>query len=688
MSKISFRSVLAGLYAASLLLPSCTENLEVSLPGVVSLKAGHIATRAVTDPNTMEATFAEGDKVKITSVGLYSDMSDETFTVGADGMLSSSSTFNYKEGSQASFYASYPEQAKTSDGRTTFTVAGDQSADQAFAENDFMTASRSGSASDGTVELDFTHRLALVKVIIDEAPDAVVTIRDVYPTVSWNHQSGSVTTVKTEPESRVDIIAGRNSKVTGAVEYWACVPAQIIAAETEFVSVSHNGKKYSYKPVSYINLMEGRVYEINLSIARVQDSNVKVAGRKLYVDGSEFFIKGVAITGLNKDNTGYNPFLKAAVDAGANVVRTYDIADLGSTPEKAIQVMDELYASGVYVNFGIFVGRQQDGFDYNNDSGRSEQIRKAKANIEKFKKHPAILMWTVGNECDGGSYGSAPNNNVWRDINEIARYIKYVDGRPTSTALTGTWPLDERYGIQQYLSWIDIISINAYEGASISNLHATYPLDKPYLISEYGPLGTWESACPKTSWGGLIEKNSVDKAEVYRTLYNDCILAHRDEGCIGSHVFLWGYQTHGEVLTWYATFDQFENAALNAVDTMSELWGKNVANRAPTIGEITIDGKGASSSVTLEAGRNGVNASVSASDPDGDVLTYDWKVVRDQRQGAGVLMQPLSGLFSGEMSGNVSFSAPSAAGNYRLIVYARDRQHAKAAMAVIPFKVI
>ena len=121
---------------------------------------------------------------------------------------------------------------------------------------------------------------------------------------------------------------------------------------------------------------------------------------------------------------------------------------------------------------------------------------------------------------------------------------------------------------------------------------------------------------------------------------------------------------------------------------MSELWGKNVANRAPTIGEITIDGKGASSSVTLEAGRNGVNASVSASDPDGDVLTYDWKVVRDQRQGAGVLMQPLSGLFSGEMSGNVSFSAPSAAGNYRLIVYARYRQHAKAAMAVIPFKVI
>ena len=109
MSKISFRSVLAGLSAASLLLPSCTENLEVSLPGVVSLKAGHIATRAVTDPNTMEATFAEGDKVKITSVGLYSDMSDETFTVGADGMLSSSSTFNYKEGTKTITFAEIEE---------------------------------------------------------------------------------------------------------------------------------------------------------------------------------------------------------------------------------------------------------------------------------------------------------------------------------------------------------------------------------------------------------------------------------------------------------------------------------------------------------------------------------------------------------------------------------------------------
>ena len=679
------KSILAALSAAILLFPSCTEEQVDMRSDVVSLKVGHIDTRAVTDPNTMLTTLVEGDKVKITSQGLFSDMSDEVFVVGADGVLSSPSTFNYKEDSQANFYAAYPETAETADGRTTFKVAGDQSADQAFSENDFMTASETGSPSGGNVELAFSHRLALVKVIVDEAPDAVVTIKDVYPSVSWNHTSGSVTTLKTG--NPVDIIAGRNSKVTDAVEYWACLPAQIIAAEKEFVTVSHNGKVYSYKPVSYINLMEGRVYEINLSIAKVQDSNVKVEGKKLYVDDNEFFIKGVAITGLNKDNTGYNPFLQAAADAGANVVRTYDIADLGSTPEKAKAVMDELYANGVYVNFGIFVGRQQDGFDYNDETARSEQIRKAKENIEKFKKHPAILMWTVGNECDGGSYGSAPNNNVWKDINEIARYIKYVDGRPTSTALTGTWPLDERYGIQQYLSWIDIISINAYEGSSISNLHSTYPLDKPYIISEFGPLGTWESACPKTSWGGLIEKNSVEKAQVYRTLYNDCILARKEEGCIGSHVFLWGYQTHGDVLTWYATFDQFENAALNAVDTMSELWGKNVTNHAPTIGEITLNGKDASSNVILTAGQSGVTASVSAADPDSDTITYDWKVVKDQRQDAGVLMQPLSGLFSGDMSDNVSFTAPSVAGNYRLIVYARDKEHGKAAMAVIPFKV-
>ncbi len=57
-------------------------------------------------------------------------------------------------------------------------------------------------------------------------------------------------------------------------------------------------------------------------------------------------------------------------------------------------------------------------------------------------------------------------------------------------------------------------------------------------------------------WGGLVEQTSTEKAVIYQQVYRDHIFGNINNGCLGSFVFLWGFQMHGEVLNWYGLFDR------------------------------------------------------------------------------------------------------------------------------------
>ncbi|MGN0191265.1 MAG: hypothetical protein ACI39U_06380, partial [Candidatus Cryptobacteroides sp.] len=262
------------------------------------------------------------------------------------------------------------------------------------------------------------------------------------------------------------------------------------------------------------------------------------------------------------------------------------------------------------------------------------------------------------------------------------------DGRPTTTALTGTWDKTITQ-INTYADDLDLISINAYDPVvySVHSSLASQNFGKPYIISEFGPLGTWEETVPKTEWDSMIEPTGSKKAEDYKKIYNESILAHSSEGCLGSFVFLWGYQSHGDVLTWYAMYDQFQKQALPAATVMSELW-KGVASSEhnPVISEMKLNGKTADQNVKIPSSEL-ASASVVASSPDGAALSYDWRIVRDVRLEEGKTMSGISGLIQGKPDQNLSFKAPSTTGNYRLIVYVRDAASNLADVAVIPFNV-
>lgn len=431
-------------------------------------------------------------------------------------------------------------------------------------------------------------------------------------------------------------------------------------------------------------------------------TTVEIKNNGIYVNGEQFYIKGAALNGKNLSATDdENPFWAEAVKAGANSIRLYSSADLPADNTKALACLDKFYEQHIFVAFGLQVARECDGADYSSDAIREYRINTLKKEVDKYKGHPAILFWCIGNEvdcstkADGTSF--TPNVNVWKDINTIAEYIKEVDGRPTSTAITGIWsnqttPDD----IKQYCTALDILCVNNYEG-NIQDLYSSWQNKNfgiPYIVSEFGIRGTWDSGVPKTSFGSLIEPTANEKAETYGNLYNQYILSHKENGCLGSYVFLWGWQTHGAVLTWYTMFDQFSNAALPSVDMMTYLWsGSYPENRAPVVAsrtDLTIDGKSASDNVSLSKASSVHTAKIVATDPEGDKLKYEWRIIKDENLGFGVPMSGgISGLFSTNQTdqNSIGFTAPSEAGNYRLIVYVRDLNHKKASCAVLPFEV-
>jgi len=58
-----------------------------------------------------------------------------------------------------------------------------------------------------------------------------------------------------------------------------------------------------------------------------------------------------------------------------------------------------------------------------------------KAAVERFKDHPALLVWSIGNEAEA----SYTNLKLWDAINDIAKMIHETDpNHPTTTTLASS----------------------------------------------------------------------------------------------------------------------------------------------------------------------------------------------------------------------------------------------------------
>ena len=396
-----------------------------------------------------------------------------------------------------------------------------------------------------------------------------------------------------------------------------------------------------------------------------ENDNTEIKSRKVYVsnengkyviyrNGQPYKIVGAA---------GHTN-LKKLREIGGNTVRTYDTLNLGS-------ILDEAEKNNLAVMVGLPLPESKySKYIYDNPQVSSKQFQYIKNLVNKYKNHPALLIWCVGNELD-----FSPNIkllNFYRSFNDIVDMIHQDDpDHPVTTTMKNFYPKN-LLSITMFTD-VDILSTNVF--ISLDEMEAE--LQKawwfwrgPFIISEWGIEGPWLKK--KNAWGAQIEETSNKKAARYRDMYQYIPLDN--SRLLGSFVFYWGFKqetTH----TWFSMFDEHGNQS-EAVGVLEYLWtGKNRQMKSPDLNYMLVNKQGAMDNIILKSGEL-ANATLDIPNKNLSNITVweiypeDWffkdNVKNDHKLNA------VKGCIVSSDYLNAEFKAPAKEGPYRLFATVYD----------------
>jgi hypothetical protein len=430
-------------------------------------------------------------------------------------------------------------------------------------------------------------------------------------------------------------------------------------------------KRYHKRAILNVALLYLVVITLSIytTVLHAQTKVVKTnEGYQLMHNGAPYYVKGVG---------GQVNFDKM-VAIGANSFRTWGV-------DSAQIILDEAHKRGLTVMLGMWLQHERHGYDYDNKEKVKQQLDYFKTIVDQFKNHPALLLWGIGNELDL----NYTNPNCWNAVQDIAAYIHKVDpNHPTSTVTAGLDSLEVDH-IKKRCPDLDIYCINTY--GDIGNVPTNikkFGWNGPYMITEWGPNGHWES--PTTKWGVSLEQSSTEKRAVYESRFKDYIKPNKNY-CLGSYAFLWGAkQEYTE--TWYGIFSK-ENIPTEPIDALEAAFtNKPIAAPAPSIQNFTIAGKKGIDNIELNPDEKYESIVIAGIPNNASNIVYKWRVMEessDKKSGGDVENEAteIGGLIKGMSNKNqISFRAPRVPGQYRLFVSVLCNN--KLAYTNIPFKVV
>ncbi len=171
------------------------------------------------------------------------------------------------------------------------------------------------------------------------------------------------------------------------------------------------------------------ILSLVLSSCTMRDTGprkVEIVGEKgswqLLLDGKPFFIQGVGVGyAWGKDGENY---LKLARDMGANAVRTWGVN------QGTVDYLNTAYEYGLKVDAGIWLNHPygESSISYIGNTRYKQKAReKTLQYVKKFKDHPAVLMWNVGNEVLFFSRSDKERIAFCRFLEELVQEIKKID---------------------------------------------------------------------------------------------------------------------------------------------------------------------------------------------------------------------------------------------------------------------
>lgn len=388
----------------------------------------------------------------------------------------------------------------------------------------------------------------------------------------------------------------------------------------------------------------------------------------LYRNGIPFHVRGGAgYTNMEK--------LKAI---GGNTIRTWDTTGLGI-------ILDQAAANNLAVIAGLPIpeSRYLDYF-YKDTEKVKAQYTALRTIIRKYRSHPALLMWCLGNEVD---FPYRPRYKKFYDaFNQLTEMIHMEDpDHPVTTTIVNFQPRNI-LNLRMKVRGIDVISFNTFGALKVlqEQLRSYRWLwNGPFLITEWGISSPQETR--RTAWGAPIEPTSTWKADKYREFHTKYLPVNNPR-CLGALTFYWG-QKEEVTPTWYSLFDS-SGATTGIVAEMQRLWtGTAPAHYPPALEYLLLNGVGAASDILTEPGRK-LTVELKMKDTISAGFRFNWEVlkeeldpqstVRPRRQEVGIIP---------ESNTRITFRAPQKEGPYRVYVWVHD-EHGNISTANIPFYVV
>jgi hypothetical protein len=263
-------------------------------------------------------------------------------------------------------------------------------------------------------------------------------------------------------------------------------------------------------------------------------------GWMLSVDKKPFYIHGVGC-GLSRGKKGED-YLLMAKEVGANSVRTWGV-DQGNQ-----EYLDSAWSKGLHVDAGIWINwaESEKGISYLNKNAYVDGKRaEALAYIQRFKDHPAILMWNVGNEAIYFSKSEGEKIALARFLETLIQDIHRIDpNHPVVYTSAGNF--DFPY-LEKYVPSLDIVGSNVYGTVrSTQSYMESHGFDKPYLITEFGPRLPSDMNRDVNHMPEELE--DYQKATIYKSFIEQIESFEGDN--LGGYVFQLGESTQ-ESMTWW-----------------------------------------------------------------------------------------------------------------------------------------
>jgi len=402
---------------------------------------------------------------------------------------------------------------------------------------------------------------------------------------------------------------------------------------------------------------------------------------QLMIKQKPYYIKGVAYNTAHDWRDGDQPLTRRQLEKdfkqikamGANSIRRYDY---GIYDKNVLNIAKE---NKLNVLYGFWFDPE---VDYYADTARvAEYIKKVEEKVLEFKSYPAVFAWSLGNETWGllkkkyaRPYLTMVRQHYVKMVELLAERIHKLD--PTRPVFTSMEQVEhqipgELAAFHDGAPSIDVIGVNSYYKSNISMLHSVdYQFDslRPYLVSEFGPNGYWDTINNKISKGMLIEDTETEKTDWYKEQWNDYIFGKHGYN-VGGFAFCWYDKMEGSY-TWFGLTD-YKGRLKPSYYALKDVWTNK---KSKTLPQFSI-----SPPLHIIPGEENKFKAVS-SENKSEGLSYEWIFLKDDN------FEKVDNIEPSDDGGFVNIKIPEENCNYRLYLYVSDNK-GNVTTASIPIKV-